>query len=68
MALPSEGRLAPPAFSRPVHELPGVLQCRHTGTGARQRSLPYGPLRIQALQRIVCKHSFFKILINVMEY
>lgn len=40
MALPSEGRLAPAPCSRPVHELPGVLQCRNPGTGVPRR----GPL------------------------
>ena len=31
MALPAEGRLAPAPAARPVHELAGVLQRRHSG-------------------------------------
>lgn len=48
VALPFEGRLAPSPRSSAVHELPGVLQRRHPGTGAQQRDPSYGPCREQA--------------------
>lgn len=41
VALPAEGRLAPSPAARPVHELAGVLQRRHSGES--------GPFRIQAV-------------------
>ena len=51
VALPSQRRLAPPPFPRAVHELPGVLQRRHTGTEHEVGTLCYGSCRVQALLR-----------------